>query len=143
MFVDIDNDYPVTLTTNSKEGNNMFCPGEPIIVKCSVPNPILVWFIDHSSFVLERKHPLYLSFYLRPWGESYLYLNSSIGHLNFYRNETYVGSSLDNSHSFINSELHMHLNDGNNFIYVKCIDLGRYKFKTINIITFPGMLNIA
>ena len=148
LFVSLNIDYTssVLLTTNSKEGNNMFCPGEPIIVKCSVLSEYLQWNILESSLVIERKHKAYLHFnllYPNAIEDSYIYLNSSAGLLNFYRNETYAGLSLGDSHSFINSELHMHLNHPNDFIIVRCFDLYEYIMKTINITTFPGMLNIA
>ena len=142
-FFNIADEPPVTLTSNSKEGNT-FCPGELIIVKCSVMNPSLVWQFGESSFVIERKENRdYLSFYVRPWGRSYLYLNSSIGRLNFYRNETYAGSSDDLSHSFVNSEFHIRLNHANDFIGIWCNDYQGFIFKMIKITVLPGTLNIA
>ena len=42
----------------------------------------------------------------------------------------------------LNSELHMHLEDTNDFIEVTCKELHQ-KNKTINITVFPGMLIMA
>ena len=120
----------------------MYCVGEPIIVKCSVLSEYLQWNILESSLVIERKHKAYLHFnllYPNAIEDSYIYLSSSAGRLNFYRNETYAGLSLGDSHSFINSELHMHLNHSNDFIVVRCFDLYEYVMTTINITAFPGM----
>ena len=122
----------------------MFCPGEPIIVNCLVMNILLLWSIRESSLVIQRKKIYYLTFnVLDPSVDPYRFLNSSAGRLNFYRNETYAGSSKDNSQSFIDSELHMQLNHVNDFIDVRCTDIFKNLFTTINITTFPGMLNIA
>ena len=145
-----DNSYTVTLTKNYAGEMNCFGPGQPIIVKCSVPNPALLWRIHSSTFSIERKDVLFLPFSLRPRGPSYFYLNSSVGRLHFYRNETYVGSPLDLSHSFINSELHMRFVgvvdkelDHFDFFDIECIDPGRHTFKKIAICGFRGMLNIV
>ena len=152
FFFYIDNNYTVTLTKNYAGERNCFLPGQPIIVKCSVPNPALLWRFQISTFLIERKDVLFLPFSLRPRGPSYFYLNSSIGRLHFYRNESYVGSPLDLSHSFINSEFHMHFVHENfvdkeldhfEFFDIECIDTGRHTSKKITICGFPGMLNIV
>ena len=117
----------------------MFCPGEPIIVKCSVRDTVLHWLIGDTSFVIERKD---IRFTLLPLDfRTYLYINTSIGRLNFYRNESSVASIY--FHSFLNSELHMHLKDANYFIEVSCREDLVYEIKTINITVFPGMLITA
>ena len=124
------------LTTNSKEGNNMFCPGEPIIVKCSVRGELLRWHIGKTSFVILRKGDV--TFSANPYDEGrYSYLKTTIGRLNFYQNGSYVG--LNSTNSTINSELHMHLNDANDFIEVTCKEF-LYLKDTINITVFPGRL---
>ena len=138
LLFNIANASSVSLTTNSKEGNNMFCPGEPIIVKCSVRDTVLEWHIGETSFVIERTKQRIL-FTSRPWDlRTYIYRNTSIGRLNFYRNESYVGSIY--FHSFLNSELHMHLKDANDFIEVSCREFLVYEITIINITVFPGML---
>ena len=129
----------VLLTTNSKEGNNMFCPGEPIIVKCSVGSSALRWHVGETSFVIFGNPDV--TFTAGPDNEGkYTYINTTIGRLNFYPNGTYVGST--SADSTLNSEMHMHLNDANDFIEVTCKKLW-YKKKTINITVFPGMLIMA
>ena len=118
----------------------MFCPGELIIVKCSVRDTVLIWRIGESSFVIiEKKDIIFTS---RPYDfRTYHYMNTAIGRLNFYRNESYVGSI--HFHSFLNSELHLHLNDENDFIEVNCEDFLVHEIKAINITVFPGMLIMA
>ena len=132
------------MTTNSKEGNNIFCPGEPIILNCLVMSTALFWFITKSSLVIQGQNTKYITFNVyAPSGDPYLFLDSSAGRLNFYRNESYTGSFRDSSQSFINSELHMQLNHANDFIVVTCVNLVENTFTMIKITTVPGMLNIA
>ena len=118
----------------------MFCPGEPIIVKCSVGSSVLRWHIGETSFVIFGNADV--TFATGPDNEGkYTYMDTTIGRLNFYQNRTYVDSSfLDVT---LNSELHMHLNDVNDFIEVTCKELWHQKKKTINITVFPGMLIMA
>ena len=141
LFVfNIANTPSVLLTTNSKERNNMFCPGEPIIVKCSVRDTILRWRIGETSFAIFGK--VAVTFTAYPNDEQrYIYMNTTIGRLNFYRNESYVGSIFP--HSTVISELHMHLKDANDFIEVNCEQITYFKFKTVRITVFPGMLIMA
>ena len=136
LFFTVANTSFILLTTNSKEGNNMFCPGEQIIVKCSVGSSALRWHIGETSFDIFGNSDV--TFTAGPDNEGkFTYMNTTIGHLYFYQNETYVGST--SADSTLNSELHMHLNDANDFIEVTCKELW-YKKKTINITVFPGML---
>ena len=118
----------------------MFCPGEPIIVKCSVGSSALRWHIGETSFVIFGNADV--TFTAGPDNEEkYTYMNTTIGRLNFYPNGTYVGST--SADSILNSELHMHLNDANAFIEVTCKELWYQKKKTINITVFSGMLIMA
>ena len=101
---------------------------------------LLHWHIGITSFVIFRKEDV--TFSAGPHDEGrYSYLNTSVGRLNFYQNGSYVGSNSTNS--TLNSELHMHFNDSNDFIEVKCQESSVYEIKTINITLYPGMLNIA
>ena len=132
------------MTTNSKEGNNKFCPGEPIILNCLVMSIALFWHITKSSLVIQGQNTNELTFNVHaPSEDPYRFLNSSAGRLNFYRNESYAGSFRDYSQSFINSELHMQLNHANDFIEIFCVNLLENILTKIKITTFPGMLNIA
>ena len=119
----------------------MFCPEEPIIVKCSVRGEILHWHIGKTSFVMLRKD---VTFYagLNDEGK-YSYLNTTVGRLNFYQNGSYVDSNSTISEKILNSELHMHLNGANDYIEVSCQQSLVFEITTINITAFPGMLNIA
>ena len=141
LFFTIANTSFVLLTTNSKEGNNMFCPGEPIIVKCSVRSLGLRWHIGETSFVIFGKADA--DIFAGPYNEGqYVYMNSAYGRLNFYQNGSYVGST--SADSTLNSELHMHLEDENDFIEVTCKEFLHLKNdETINITVFPGMLIMA
>ena len=140
LFFTVANASLVLLTTNSKEGNNMFCPGEPIIVKCSGRNSAVRWHIGETSFYIFGNADV--TFAAGPHNEGkYAYMDTTIGRLNFYQNKTYVGSTFENL--TLNSELHMHLNDENEFIEVTCKELWHRKKKTINITVFPGMLIMA
>ena len=137
LFFNIANASSVLLTTNSKEGNNMFCPGEPIIVKCSVKSTVLRWYIGETSFVIFGRVDVF--FTADPDDERrYIYINTAVGRLNFYRNESYVGPHTTDS--TVISELHMQLNDANDFIELSCEDSTHHKINTINITVFPGML---
>ena len=117
----------------------MFCPGEPIIVKCSVRTYAIIWHIGETSFVIFEK--LDVNIYADPHNEGlYVYMDSAYGRLNFYKNGSYVGST--SADKTLNSELHMHLEDVNDFIEVTCKELHQTN-KTINITVFPGMLFMA
>ena len=113
----------------------MFCPGELIIVKCSKSETFLYWRIGKTSFTIFRTLPIIFTAY--PEDDRYIYMNTSIGLLNFYRNESYLGST--HSHSTIFSELHMHLKDANDFIEVSC-EISYQKTNFLKITVFPGML---
>ena len=118
----------------------MFCPGEPIIVKCSVRGIILRWHIGKTSFVIFGKADA--TFAAGPYDEGkYSYMESAVGRLNFYQNGSSIGST--SGDSTLNSELHMHLEDANDFIEVTCKEFLYQKNKTINITVFPGMLILA
>ena len=67
--------------------------------------------------------------------DRYTYIDTTIGRLNFYRNESYVGSIFPQS--AVIYELHMHLKDGNDFIEVSCKEFSYQKMNTININVFP------
>ena len=117
----------------------MFCPGEPIIVKCSVRDKVLRWHIGETSLAIFGKTDV--SFSAHPDDERrYTYINTTIGRLNFYRNESDVGSIFP--HSNVISKLHMHLKDANDFMEVSCEELTYLKMKTIKITVFPGMLKL-
>ena len=117
----------------------MFCPGEQIIVTCSVRSYLLRWHIGKTSFPISGKTDV--TFFAGRNREGLnIYMNTTIGRLDFYQNATYVGSTSADSN--IHSELHMHLNDTNDYIEVTCKDFYQ-KNKTINITVFPSMLNIA
>ena len=139
LFFTIANTSFVLLTTNSKGGNNMFCPGEPIIVKCSVRSLAITWHIGETSFVIFGKVDVNISAGLYKEGLN-TYMDSAYGRLNFYQNGSFVGST--SADSTLNSELHMHLKDANDFIEVTCKELHQ-KNKNINITVFPGMLIMA
>ena len=118
----------------------MFCPGEPIIVKCSVRSTVLRWHVGKTSFVIFERVNVY--FTAHPDDERrYIYMNTAVGRLNFYRNETYVGPHILDS--TIISELHMHLKDANDFIELSCVDFSHHISNIINITVFPGMLIMA
>ena len=132
----IANTHTVLLKSNGKEGGNVFCPGEPIIVTCSVRSNSLRWSIGRTSFVIPEKETI--TFFARPNREGiHSYMNTAIGRLHFYQNTTHVASTA--ARSSIDSELHMHLNDANDFVEVTCNEL-YHNTKTINITVFPGML---
>ena len=117
----------------------MFCPGEPIIVKCSVRSLGLRWHIGETSFVIFGKEDVDIFVGLYREG-LYFYMDSVYGRLNFYRNGSYIGSTFTDT--TLKSELHMHLENANDFIEVTCEELHQ-KHKTINITVFSGMLIIA
>ena len=137
LFFTIANTSFVLLTTNSKEGNNMFCPGEPIIVKCSVRGLGLRWHIGGTLVIFGKTDA---DIFAGPYNEGqYSYIESTYGRLNIYQNGSYVGST--SADSTLNSELHMHLEDANDFIEVTCKEfLNPENDKTINITVIPGML---
>ena len=115
----------------------MFCPGEPIIVKCTVRSLGITWHIGETSFVIFGKVDVNI-FAGRYHEGLHVYMDSAYGRLNFYQNGSYVGSTF--ADTTLNSELHMHLEDTNDFIEVTCKELHQ-KNKTINITVFPGILN--
>ena len=127
--------------TNSIEEDNLFCPRELIIVKCSVRSSVLRWRIDEASFAIpETIQARTVTFFAEQNQEGlHSYINTTIGRLDFYQNTTYIASSpVDSS---IDSELHMHLNDTNNFVEVSCLDAIEQE-KSINITLLHGTLNI-
>ena len=108
----------------------MFCPGEHIVVKCSVLGPILHWSIGNTSFAIPQKRTV--TFSAGPNKEGlHTYMNTAIGRLDFYQNATYIG---------VNSELHMHLSNANDFIEVICEDNVSMR-KKIYITALHGRLN--
>ena len=117
----------------------MFCPGEPIIVKCTVRSLGITWHIGETSFVIFGKVDVNI-FAGRYHEGLYVYMDSAYGRLNFYQNGSYVGSTFADTTLY--SELHMHLENANDFIEVTCKELHQNN-KTINITVFPGMLIMA
>ena len=125
------------LTTNSAGKDNVFCPGEHIVVKCSVKGPTLHWHIGNTSFAIPQKRNI--TFSAGPNKEGlHTYMNTAIGRLDFYQNATYIGSN--GRDSSIDSELHMHLSNPNNFVDVICEDNFQMK-KKISITFLHGRLN--
>ena len=117
----------------------MFCPGEPIIVKCSVRGLSLHWHIGKASFHIIKRPDV--TFSIGPYNEGPLrFMRTTIGRLYFYQNESYAGSTA--ADSTLNSELHMHLNDANDFFEVTCEDSYQHTM-TKSITVFPGMFNLA
>ena len=93
---------------------------------------VLHWHIGRTSFVLFGK--VDVTYSAGPYEEGFQsYMNATYGRLDFYQNESYVASTTANSS--VNSELHMHLINANNFIKVVCKDLNQ-KNKTISITFF-------
>ena len=139
LFFTIANTSAILLTTNGNGGNNVFCPRELIIVKCTVRGFAIRWQIGKSSFAIFNKADV--TFSGGPYEEGFhSYMNSAVGRLDFYQNGSYVAST--GADSSVDSELHMHLNDSNDFVEVTCKDLYLNK-KTINITVFPSTFNFA
>ena len=137
VFFTIANTSSVLLTTNGNGKENVFCPRELIVVKCSVKGSALRWHIGKASFAIFHLNRT-VTFFAGLNGEGlHSYMYSAIGRLDFYQNATYVASSA--ADSSIDSELHMHLNDVNDFVEVICEDLYQKK-KRINITALHGML---
>ena len=139
LFFTIANTSAILLTTNGNGGNNVFCPRELIIVKCTVRALALSWHIGKSSFVIYNK--VDVPIFAGPNGEGlHIYMYTAIGRLDFHQNGSYVASSP--ADSSLDSELHLHLNDANDFVEVTCKDFYQKK-KSIKITVFPGMLNLV
>ena len=117
----------------------MFCSRELIIVKCTVRALALRWHIGKSSFAKFNRPDVTFFAGLNDEGK-HTYMDTAIGRLDFYQNGSYVASST--ADSSVDSELHMHLNDTNDFVEVTCKDFYQNK-KTINITVFPGTFNLA
>ena len=139
LFFTIANTSAILLTTNGNGGNNVFCPRELIIVKCTVRGLAIRWQIGKTSFAIPNKLDVDFFAGLNDEGK-HTYMDTAIGHLDFYQNGSYVASS--GADSSVDSELHMHLNDTNDFVEVTCKDFYQNK-KTINITLFPGTFNLA
>ena len=125
------------LTTYSTGQDNVFCPREHIVVKCSVKGPKLHWRIGNTSFATPQK--INVTFSADPNKEGlHTIINTASGCLDFYQNATYIGSN--GKDSSIDSELHIHLNNANDFVEVICEDNFQMK-KKINITFLHGRLN--
>ena len=122
------------LTTNSNGQDNVFCPREHIVVKCSVKGPKLHWLIGNTLFAIRQ-----VTFFADSNKEgSHTYMKTAIGRLDFYQNVTYIGSNVRDSS--IDSELHMQLSNAIDFVEVICEDNFQMK-KKINITALHGRLN--
>ena len=115
------------------------CPGELIIVKCSVQGSILRWRIGSSSFTLSNMKTA--DFVAGPNQEGKRsVISTADGDLIFYQNDTCIASNP--ADSSIVSELHFHLNGAKDFIEIFCTELNLNPIGENITIAVLGMLNL-
>ena len=106
----------VKMTTNHEDGP---CPGELIIVRCSVVGPTLRWIVTDTSLELTSSNLVTFTATTSDVGRLQTIPTSTIV-LKFYQNET-VENTTHRFNSTISSEMHFHL-DVDESVTIRCND---------------------